>query len=215
MKKFINAKRTLLSFFVVLLLLFSVCGSAFAVEPASGTYMDFAYTVESSDKVTINSYTGEETHVVIPGTINGKTVAYIAREAFKDNTTLKHLTISDNIVAIDKDAFSGCTSLERVLIPKSMETIKSNAFEGCSSLEKVYYCGTEFSWQKLDVPMLGNSDLLSAKIKFECSSDTNIANNFPVAAFVWIIVGVVVVGIGAGTFTYLRIRKNSKKTKKK
>ena len=215
MKRFINISKTFFCILVVLILAASVSFSAFAAEPKSGSYKDFIYTVSDSGKITITAYTGEAEHVVIPNVIDEKKVVYIGSASFSDNEKINYVTIPENVAAIDENAFSGCTNLERVMIPRSMETIKSNAFAGCTNLDKVFYCGTEYSWEKMDVPMLGNSYLLSCEFDFECQNSENIANNFPVTLFVWIIVGVVAVCLVIGTVAFIRFRKGGNNTPKK
>ena len=211
MKRFKTITKTFVCSLIMLLIVSSLCATAFAVEPTSGTYKDFLYNIESSGKITITGYSGEDANVTIPAEINKQKVAYIGSGAFIDNTKIKYVTIPESIVAIDEYAFSGCTALERVMIPRSMETIKSTAFEGCAALDKVFYCGTEYSWDKMEIPMLGNSYLLSAELNFDCNGSENIANNFPVTLFVWIIVGVVGAGLAVGTVTYIRLKKGGKK----
>lgn len=213
MKRFHNTSKVLLCVFMMLILVASLSFSVSA-DTKTGTYQNFLYSIADSGKITITAYTGEETNIVIPKEIEGKKVSYIGSGAFIDNAKLKYVTIPENIVAIDEYAFSGCTSLERVMIPRSMETIKSNSFEGCANLSKVFYCGTEYSWEKIDIPMLGNSYLISSDFDFDCSNSENIANKFPVTLFVWIIVGVVVVCLGIGTVAFIRFRKGDKQISK-
>ena len=57
---------------------------------------------------------------------------------FKNITTLKSLTIGNNVTYIVERAFAGCTSLTSVVIPNSITSIGSSAFSGCAKLEELY-----------------------------------------------------------------------------
>lgn len=49
-------------------------------------------------------------------------------------TSLKEITIPENIKTIYQFAFSGCSALSRISLPDSLEKISSSAFENCTSL---------------------------------------------------------------------------------
>jgi len=61
----------------------------------------------------------------------------IGESAFRDFTSLEHITLPDTIGSIGEYAFYGCTSLEQIIIPNTVETIESNAFYGCTGLTGV------------------------------------------------------------------------------
>lgn len=71
--------------------------------------------------------------------IDGRTykVTAIAAKAFRNNRSLKQVTIGGNVVSIGNQAFSGCTSLRKVVIGKSVQTIGARAFGGCRNLKKI------------------------------------------------------------------------------
>lgn len=75
--------------------------------------------------------------IIIPDTYKDKPVISIDKNAFKDNTTMKHLTIGNNILRIHESAFEGCTSLMHVTMSSSVNEINDNAFRGCSSLTNI------------------------------------------------------------------------------
>ena len=79
-----------------------------------GTYGVFEYAVTCKggvESITITGYTGSNTSITIPETINGIKVTAIANLAFR-----------------------GCTSLTSIVIPKSVTTIGNCAFKGCTNL---------------------------------------------------------------------------------
>ncbi len=90
--------------------------------------------VSNSDGYQLVSYSGTAEELTIPEKVNGYTVFDIARGAFKNNTTLKKITIPDTIEEIDMEAFSGCTSLEEVKMSKNVLEINPSTFLNCTSL---------------------------------------------------------------------------------
>lgn len=68
--------------------------------------------------VTITKYTGTESTVILPSTINSKInswpVTKIGEDAFQDNTTITSVTIPDSVTEIGANAFAGCTNLTSV-----------------------------------------------------------------------------------------------------
>lgn len=64
--------------------------------------------------VTITKYTGKESTVILPSTINSWPVTKIGEAAFQDNTTITSVTIPANVTEIGANAFAGCTNLTSV-----------------------------------------------------------------------------------------------------
>lgn len=64
--------------------------------------------------VTITKYTGKESTVILPNTINSWPVTKIGEAAFQDNTTITSVTIPDSVTEIGANAFAGCTNLTSV-----------------------------------------------------------------------------------------------------
>ena len=63
--------------------------------------------------------------------INCKTVPYLGM------TSLKELTLGDNVNAIGERAFYSCTDLTNITIPGSVTKIGNEAFQGCTGLTDV------------------------------------------------------------------------------
>lgn len=82
--------------------------------------------------------TTTDTKVVIPDVIKIGDKIYriteVYEKAFKDNTTLKEVVISQNVSKIGNSAFEGCTNLEKVTLKEGLITIGDKAFKDCSSL---------------------------------------------------------------------------------
>lgn len=85
----------------------------------------------------ITGYTGTAAEIVIPATIDGQKITGVWFGAFKNNTTLRSVTLPEGLTTIMSSAFEGCTALESVTIPQSMQAIESGAFSGCTALEEI------------------------------------------------------------------------------
>ena len=69
----------------------------------------------------------------------GRNISYhLSFSPFRDKTTLRILTIGDNVTTIGRSAFQGNTGLTSIVIPSSVNTIGYSAFEGCTGLIKVH-----------------------------------------------------------------------------
>ena len=91
---------------------------------SNGTYM-----VEGIDSGCIDN-------LVIPSTINGKSVTIIAKYGFQ-NWDIKSVSIPNSITMIGDFAFQNCKLLSSVEIPSSVVTVGTNAFNDCSKLNNV------------------------------------------------------------------------------
>lgn len=69
----------------------------------------FEYTI-ADNSVVINSYKGAEKEIIIPESINGKTVLSISENAFSNCNSLISVTIPDCVINIGNTAFLGCTN---------------------------------------------------------------------------------------------------------
>ena len=77
---------------------------------------DFAYE-NNEDGVTLLSYKGGETVLVIPATLGGRPVTAIADAAFKGMANLKAVSIPNTVTSIGKSAFEGCKNLTSLKTP--------------------------------------------------------------------------------------------------
>ena len=70
---------------------------------------------------------------------NGETeIVTIADNAFKNNTTINHVSIPYSVTSIGGSAFYGCTGLMSVILGNSVTSIGSSAFYNCSRLVEIY-----------------------------------------------------------------------------
>ncbi|MDE7226782.1 MAG: leucine-rich repeat domain-containing protein [Treponemataceae bacterium] len=109
-------------------------GTAKAAKPTPVNEFSRELTKDASG-VRILKYNGSAKSVVIPAEIEGLPVKEISN-AFRDNETLKRVTIPDSVQVIYDSAFSGCTALESVTLGNSVQEIGGSAF-ACTALESV------------------------------------------------------------------------------
>lgn len=92
----------------------------FVGSPTSAV-ADFTYTVTydlvECGSVIITGYTGGDTVVVIPDTVEGMSVTHIAEGAFADKTFIEAISIPNTVGVIGKGAFKGCKGLESMRTP--------------------------------------------------------------------------------------------------
>ena len=72
--------------------------------------------------------------LVIPGTIDGRLVTAIGKDAFRDCFDLTSITIPEGVISIGDSAFRACTHLKGFAIPGTVESIGDYAFLNCTSL---------------------------------------------------------------------------------
>ena len=80
--------------------------------------------------------------LVIPSSVNGKTVTTIASDSFT-GLQITSLSFDEGVKVINAGAFANCTSLETLTLPNSLTTLRGSsstgngAFAGCSALKSV------------------------------------------------------------------------------
>lgn len=121
---------------IILILLFALTAcSPKEVPPEENTPPEDAITVpqytseeyfvyEVSDGyAVISDYTGSDTEVNIPETINGLTVKKIGERAFYHHLEITKITIPDTVTYMSDGAFSDCTSLVEINFPEKLEGV--------------------------------------------------------------------------------------------
>ena len=115
---------------ILLILLFQTGISVFAAEEYSEGY--FKYTIEN-DQVTITSYFGAESEVVIPDHLASLPVTKIQGNTFSRNRSITKLTIPETITEIGDGALKKLKSLKTVVVQTKSITV--DAPEGCNVIE--------------------------------------------------------------------------------
>ena len=135
-------KRFLALLFAVLMLMSISTVSFSAKENIAGTgktmiWDDFIAEKTGDNEVKIIGYMGDAEELTIPAELNAKKVTSIATHAFKDNLSIRFLTISEGIVEIEPYAFTHCRALDTVNLPSSLKVIGEGAFYYCPRMQSV------------------------------------------------------------------------------
>lgn len=122
-------------------------------------YGDFTYEEDSeTEGIIITNYSGSDSVVFVPETINGLKVISIGASAFRDNNDITEVILPDSIVSIGSSAFSTCKNLRKINLPESLEVIGSSAFTTCHALEEI-----EFGSNVKDIQRLAFQLCISVK----------------------------------------------------
>lgn len=105
-----------------------------------------SYTENDDGTIVIASLNiaDDEEEIVIPSTVDGKTVVGIANRAFRGKTNFTRVVFPSTLTSIGRQAFNSCstiTNLDFSAISGDL-TIDYNAFYGCSSLTSVDFPDT-------------------------------------------------------------------------
>lgn len=98
--------------------------------------LEFEYVKENGG-VTITGYTGSQTSLRVPESIEGLPVLKIGKNAFADSK-LKSVTLPSCCRTLDWFAFYGCYALSSVYVSASLSDIGYGAFDGCSKNLTIY-----------------------------------------------------------------------------
>ena len=123
--------KRLISFLIVIAMLFCICIPAFAADNSK-----FKYDIIGDD-IKITGYTGNESSIVIPDSLNGRFVTQIASNSFAGKSFIKSVQLPDTLKLIGPDAFKNCSSLESIEVPSTVSIISEYAFAGCVSLKEI------------------------------------------------------------------------------
>lgn len=118
---------------------------AHEVSPESDFETTIAYgygealsDIDESNSVVITGYTGNDDIVVIPETIDGKSVVAIDGYAFgTEETKVKAVKLSNSVELIQRVAFVNNKSTEIVVCGNGLKTIEKEAFWFCENLREV------------------------------------------------------------------------------
>ena len=98
---------------------------------------DFGYYEDVDGTITITKYYGSDTEVVIPETIDGKSVTSIGATAFSMCRSLTSIGIPSSVTSIGEYTFSGCSGLTSIGLPSGVTSIGDGAFSECSGLTSI------------------------------------------------------------------------------
>ena len=123
--------------FAAMAVLCAVCTGA--EEYSSGLWR---YTKQSNGTVFISGYTGFDSILNIPSTLDGLTVSGIDDEAFRDKTDISKVNIPSSVTFIGYRAFAG-SSIRSIDIPSTVTKFDFSwgfhTFENCDNLTTVTF----------------------------------------------------------------------------
>jgi hypothetical protein len=110
---------------------------------------EWEYTVNRDNTVTITRYNGRDNRVVIPSTIEGRSVTAIeginevsvfgglGKHYYEYNSDITSITIPNSVTRIGSIAFDNCPSLANITIPDSVTYIGNSAFQASRKLTNI------------------------------------------------------------------------------
>ena len=100
--------------FVMLLMALSVNGAV--AEDDALRSGDYQYRVLEDGTAEITSYSGGDSVLKIPNTLDGKMVTSIGDEAFSGCRALKSIELPDSVTSMGVNSFAGCESLKNIQV---------------------------------------------------------------------------------------------------
>lgn len=137
-----------------------MCVFASALPSFALNYGSFSYEIVN-DEVVITKYIGtNRTSITVPATIKEMPVVAICEGAFKGNTELTSVKVSEGIRDIGASAFENCTSLATITLPETVIHIGEKAIYNTA-----YYNNTA-NWRLKKT----QSDVSSGKVEIGSGS---------------------------------------------
>ena len=107
----------------------------------TGAYQEAAQEYTTREKedgtIAVTGYSGSDSNLTIPASIDGKKVSEIGDSAFAGLLCLKTVRIPEGVTHIGNYAFECCSLLKKIYLPESLRSIGEGAFSGCGSLSLV------------------------------------------------------------------------------
>lgn len=124
----------------ILLCLFTNLMPSYALTSGNFTY-EF-----DGETAIITGYTGNSTSVTIPATVDNVKVTAIKNGAFKGNTTIASVKISEGIESIGANCFENCTQLATIILPTTIIHM------GEKAIYNTAYYNNKNNWRLKRVP---------------------------------------------------------------
>ena len=125
---------------IIIAIIIIIC--IFSLPSFALNFGSFSYEVVN-DEVVITKYIGtNRTSITVPATIKEMPVVAISEGAFKGNTELELVKVSEGIKDIGASVFENCTSLATITLPTTIIHI------GEKAIYNTAYYNTESNWKK-------------------------------------------------------------------
>ncbi len=99
----------------------------------------FTYRVLEDKTIEITGYKGRRKYITIPDIIDDMEVSSIGIGAFKNESSLRIVTLPSTLKVIKGYAFQNCVNLTSIEIPSGVTSIGESAYDGCIRLVKVTF----------------------------------------------------------------------------
>lgn len=137
MKRKTNRALSVLLSALMLVSVFTIALPETISVQAETTDTGFAYSL-NGDNAVITGYTGTESEVIVPETIDGHTVTGIDQFAFFMNYSITGITLPATVTSIGDYAFFQCSMLREVnFLGDTLNSMGTSAFESCKALTEI------------------------------------------------------------------------------
>lgn len=99
----------------------------------------YEYEYLELEKIVITAYSGEESLVIVPEKIEGKSVTAIGDKAFYENHSITKVLLPEGIESIGKAAFAKCAYVEYIFLPSTVREVGEGAFANMNNLKELRF----------------------------------------------------------------------------
>ncbi len=125
-------------------------------EDGDNSFADFFDYIEKGNEIILTDLKDDLEDAVLPYRINGKLVTSFSNELFKNNKTIKKITLQENITKIEDFSFDGCENLASIILKQTSPSkikIGTNLLDGTNAIIYVPKSSlstylTDYSWNK-------------------------------------------------------------------
>lgn len=96
-------------------------------------------TINNAQGMMITGYSGSQTDVSIPSSIDGKNVIAISKYAFGRHSEITSINIPSTVTFLGEYCFTGCTRITEFIVPAHIKELPERAFYGCTGLTNVQF----------------------------------------------------------------------------
>lgn len=107
------------------------------MEQSIKTQQGMIYYTVKEGRITINTYHGNDTVLMVPDEIDALPVTKIGKKAFMNSRQLRRICLPDTIKKLGDWAFAYCPLLEEVELPKRRLSMGTGVFLGDKQLSKI------------------------------------------------------------------------------
>ena len=92
---------------------------------------NYTYFVNEDNEAVLLKYTGQDSEIVIPDSLDGHPVVRVSFRVFSGLDSLESLRLPDTVRTLEDYAVSDCPRLRTLFIPASVASMEKNAVDGC------------------------------------------------------------------------------------